>query len=114
MKHCFVKLGYGLKIVDDKIVQQINDDYLDLEGKDFKLIWTSQDYLDDYSNDIDPQYFLCIKKSIIRINLQDQLLEPIKQRKLTQNKEWNQKLQAWAKENSASKSPIGWWMCIVL
>ena len=99
---------YGIKIIDDKLLAKINDDDYDFKiDKDLKIEWSGS----VYTNDMNFNTFICIKKSVKCIWLYDNP-SLIKQKDLIAPTEWHDRLIAWAQENDCSKPQIGWWLLI--
>ena len=98
-------LVYGIKIIDDKLVQGLNEDELELD-RDLDQVWSGSAY-----SGAEMTVIVCIKKSRINMRLYD---DPtiISQKKLIAPTEWHDRLAKWAKENDCSKSQIGWWLCV--
>lgn len=106
------KLFYGLKVMDDKLINKANEDDLDV-SKGLQLVSSGCDS-SDYSEDDEDNpltLFVAITKSVIRVDLYEHNKQ-IKQEKLMSPKEWHEQLTAWAKENDCSKFKIGWFLTI--
>jgi hypothetical protein len=92
----FVNLCYGLKIIDDKLINKISQDELYLDN----------DLIINDTNEDEECFVICIKKSSICT----ESCSLIKPEKLLVQKEWTERLKSWAKENNCSKFKIGWWL----
>lgn len=95
--------GYGLIINDEKMIEDINEEVEDFEGKDFSFMFQggfdAQDIL-----------CLCIEKSVISIDCWEKP-KKINPAKFIVGDDWDEKLHAWAKKHGVKKPKIGWYLC---
>ena len=98
-------LGYGIKVTDQKLADKIGMGKIEVEVKDFEIIWAG----DAYAEEMDT--FLVIKKSVQSTHSWDDQKSPIKPEKLIVQPDWDDKLRAWCKEYGITKPKIGWWLC---
>jgi hypothetical protein len=94
------EFGYGFKLTNKKLIEKINEEELDL-NKDLDVMFHGGDNCEIL--------LICIKKSTISTsNWNDPKM--FSSDKLVVKEDWDEKLQAWAKENKISKPKIGWWL----
>jgi hypothetical protein len=97
-------LGYGALITNKKLADKIGMCELDVKGG-LHTMWSGSSY------DEDGQYtFVCIKKSIIRMDAYDEQKSPIKPEKLAIQSDWYEKILDWCKAHGQDKPKIGWWL----
>lgn len=99
-------LCYGIKIIDDKLINKIDENELELDT-DLEVAYGGNEYTNEGVT-----AFVCIKKTLIRVGLHSNYLSTIKADKLIAKSVWHERLRIWAKENECSDVKIGWWLFV--
>jgi hypothetical protein len=110
MEKYSANLCYGLKLIDDRLINKINEDELGLD-LDLVIRYGGSELCNDIEDD-EKTTFVCIKKSCLYSDLYNKYKAPIKAEKLIAPKEWTDRLADWAKENECYKFKIGWWLFV--
>jgi len=97
---------YGLKTTDDKLINKIDENELELD-RDLAVAYGGSEFTNDGIT-----AFICIKKTLVRVNLYSDYKHPIKSENLISNSAWHSRLVEWAKENDCSDYKIGWWLFV--